>query len=526
MRRFSGANVGAIAALSLLVLAGAAVVGIGFVAGAPALAGAPVGHYAAPRTLAHSGPPPAVAHPQAAHIAGLPSPPVLATTVITAQPPASSPVPVNFNFTIAVVGANITAKNVSIHVAALETSPAALVANISVPVVAGQTAYTVSYGYPQFDSQNFNNKSIPGGAYTFKIWVRALNSSNLSVAWSNATATTTSVNVGTIDGTVTMSVLPLFSIVPFNITWNITVTGTQNIPVNIDNLAATVLVEYRLGSCETPACPVVTNNTVALANGTTSYTTSITGGFLTKSHFGGATSAAQLPTGQYIITAWLTITNATNAAAAPRVVAGQHATYLVITAPSGSILSPANGTTISTGNTTISVAYTGDFLAGANVTVTDAAGGIVFSNPVFIGGNGERGASTNTPWVATTPGQYKVWLTTTTQYGTTFKTASNLTVVPAGQTVYQNASSYQNATVIPGLSGPLAGTILILVGLIVGMGVAFALGRAMWGGAKPSPAQPWTGGAGAAPNECPVCHQTFPTEDAMKEHQKTAHGVA
>ncbi|HZY69996.1 MAG TPA: C2H2-type zinc finger protein [Thermoplasmata archaeon] len=516
---------GAVAALSLLVLAGAAVVGIGFMAGSPAFASAPLTpHGVGARTLAHTSPAASAAHPSAP-----PSPPILATVVITTQPPASSPVPVNFNFSITVVGVPISAKNVSIFAAAWHTSPSELVGNWSIPVTAGQTAFAVSYGYQGFDSLNFQNKTTPGGAYTFQVWVTAHNATNKSVTPSTASATTTSVNVWVIDASVTVGLLPLYQVVPFNLTYVISVSGNQGVPVNINNLAATVEVDYQLGACDPQfgiPCPLVTNNTVPLTNATTSYSTTVDSAFLTAANFGGATSASQLPSGQYRINVWLTVTNTTSAAAAPRVVGGGHITYLVINPTSGVILSPANGTTISTGNTTISVAFGGDFLSGANVTVTNGAGSIVFSNGVFVSGSGIRGSSTSTPWVATTPGAYKIWLTTTTQYGVTFKTAANVTVVAAGQTVYQNSSSYQNATVIPGLSGPIAGTILILVGLIVGMGVAFALGRAMWGGAKPSPAQPWSGGAATAPNECPVCHQTFPTEDAMKEHQKTAHGVS
>ncbi|HXQ94334.1 MAG TPA: hypothetical protein VN864_04100, partial [Thermoplasmata archaeon] len=64
--------------------------------------------------------------------------------------------------------------------------------------------------------------------------------------------------------------------------------------------------------------------------------------------------------------------------------------------------------------------------------------------------------------------------------------------------------------------------LLLVVGLIIGMIVALALGRAMWGTPKTTPAQAWQS---KPTNECSVCHQTFATDAELKEHQKSAHGM-
>jgi len=96
-----------------------------------------------------------------------------------------------------------------------------------------------------------------------------------------------------------------------------------------------------------------------------------------------------------------------------------------------------------------------------------------------------------------------------------------------GGLTYVNTTNWHNASLLGGLSPGVASALLLVVGLIIGMIVALALGRMMWGGGKPASAQPWSGsksGTGGA-NECPVCKQTFDTPEALKDHQKQAHGM-
>jgi hypothetical protein len=100
--------------------------------------------------------------------------------------------------------------------------------------------------------------------------------------------------------------------------------------------------------------------------------------------------------------------------------------------------------------------------------------------------------------------------------------------------------------VIPGLSGASAGTLLLLVGLIIGMIVAFVLGRAVWGGrSSTTPPQQWqgkegegaaagagagagAGGGGAAAagtNVCSVCGKSFATPEELSAHASSEHGM-
>jgi hypothetical protein len=523
MRPASGRNVGAVATTAILVLAGVAALGFGLLGAHSAVSvGIPHGGAVAPFTKA--------VHPEApAKPLGLPSPPVTVVVVITAQPPTASTVPESFNFSVVVTGANIDPSNLTLGVAAWEVTPSTLIANFSVPVVAAQSAYTVTIDYAALSTQLFNGGNLPGGAYQYTVWATASNSSNATVAPATTSTTTAqstlyvlNVRTGLSNG------LTLYEVVPFTITFNVTISGNQNIALRTDTTTLSVEARFIVSGCGSQfglggPCPSVANVTVQPVNGTTSYSFNVTSAFLLSSGFGAAKNYTQLPTGEYQIIAWATVYNATNPNAEARTGAAAHNQWLVLNKPAGSVLAPSNGTTVSTGNVTIAVGYGGDFINGANVTVTSSTGATVFSNPVFVPGSSFRAATALTPWVVTTPGTYTITLVVTTIPGAVLRSSAVVTVVPAGGVVFQNTSSYSNQTVIPGLSGAVGGALLIVIGLIIGMIVALALGRAMWGGTKPAPAQPWTGTS--TTNECSVCHQTFPTEEALKEHTKSAHGM-
>ncbi|MCI4350276.1 MAG: hypothetical protein L3K15_02010 [Thermoplasmata archaeon] len=508
------------------MLAGVAVLGFGLLSTHSAVSvGIPHGGAVAPFTKA--------VHPAAApKPLAPPSPPVTVTVAITAQPPTSSDIPLSFNFSVVVTGAVADRHNLTLTVAAWEVAPSTLIANYSVHVVKNQVAYTTTVDYGKLNTQLFNGGNLPGGNYQFTVWGTMVNSTNASVATATGSATTAQSKLYVIDVRTSLANgLTLYETVPFNITFNVSITGNQGVPLRTDSAVLSVEARYIVSGCGSVfgfggPCPSVTNVTVPVVNGTTSYTFTVNGAFLTAGGFGAATSVAGLPHGSYQVIAWATIMNASNASAEPRTGAAAHNQWLVLNPLVGAVLSPGANTTISTGNVTISVGYGGDFINGANVTVTSPSGSTVFANPVFVPGTGYRAATTVTPWVVTTPGTYTITLVVTSIPGGTAGTLTaveKVTVVPAGGTVFQNTSSFSNQTVIPGLSGAVGGALLIVIGLIIGMIVALALGRAMWGGAKPAPAQPWTGTT--SPTECPVCHQTFPTEEAMKEHSKSAHGM-
>jgi len=319
---------------------------------------------------------------------------------------------------------------------------------------------------------------------------------------------------------------------PFNLSFSATVT---NGPTEMNSTNTWVNIEIRdvASICRggyglTHNCPTVVNISLnsSVTAGSTSWSHEVTRGDLLATQFritcpnAPCTYASTLPDDQYQILAWVTINNGVSNATFGTETTG----YLITSSQDATLLSPSPLSSISTGNVTVGINYSGSYLGGVNITIyqgTDTTGKVVYTQGLFVPGAGEHVVVASTVWYATTPGSYLAVISVTAPYGTsTFPTP--LTVIPAGQTVFQNSSSYTNSSLIPGLSPAVGGTLLLVIGLIVGMIVALALGRAMWGGMKPAPAQPWQA---KASNECSVCHQSFATEAELKDHQKTAHGM-
>ncbi|MCI4317712.1 MAG: hypothetical protein L3J96_04175, partial [Thermoplasmata archaeon] len=285
------------------------------------------------------------------------------------------------------------------------------------------------------------------------------------------------------------------------------------------NVTITVEIDYVLSS---GATELVANNSVP-GNGTgtnTSYDVTIDQAFLAAGNFGGG----NLPTGEYLTTVWLSTTNPYLPGASawtPMTIGRSVFTYYIVNPMTASFLSPGDNSTSPLGNITFSIVYAGDFVNGANLTVYSG------STPVFVQGIFHSGTGTQSvviSWPATGAGQFKaiVTLTAPGQANGLFWEWFNVSSTQSG-VVTINHNSYANSTLIPGLNSAVAGTLLLIIGLIIGMIVALFLGRMMWGSPRPSAApQQWSP---KAANECSVCHQTFGTEAELKDHAKTAHGV-
>jgi hypothetical protein len=319
----------------------------------------------------------------------------------------------------------------------------------------------------------------------------------------------------------------LYMTVPFPVSFTTTVptlTPTQQVAIT---------QEYRIfvpgcGGAGAP-CPTVTNNTVcgypAVAPSgptcstapTASYTTNVTLANITASGYANS----QMPQAEYQLITWLSVTNLTGPGSLATVGTSQ-SIYLIITPPSGKFLSPTANSSLSGGNTTVAVQYSGDWVTGANVSIYSGTT-LVYSQGVFSPGPGTHAAAFS--WTPAGAGTYRLAISVTTPAGTN-TTQENVTVTSTSNVVYLNHSSYQNASVIPGVGPGATAAILLVIGLIVGMLVALALARALWGGTTTvvTPAQPWTGTKPAG-YECSVCHQTFATQAELDEHAKTAHGI-
>jgi hypothetical protein len=179
----------------------------------------------------------------------------------------------------------------------------------------------------------------------------------------------------------------------------------------------------------------------------------------------------------------------------------------------------AVGTTSSV-NITFTALYTGQYVTGVTVTVFSPtnASVVVFTAPLV----NSQGVSTPASFV-TTSGSYPASVSLVTAGGTTVVENSTVAAFAQVNTVYSNSTSWHNQTFFGGLSPAVAGTLLLVVGLIIGLIVAMVLGRMVWGTTKPAPAQPWTDAKTA--NTCSVCGKSFATPEELAAHGKSEHGM-
>jgi hypothetical protein len=486
---------------------------------------APTGH------LAPAARPVAASHP----LAG-PSGPVNASATITSSYTGSQDVPVEVDWTITVTNTTLDAANVSMSL--LVMNGANEIANMSEAVMDGVGTYTAMVDYAALTSENYNGGVLPTTPYTFTVWVTAMNATNDSVApvtvGSNSVSATLKIaNVGVL---LTNNV-PLYSGFPFWV--NFTTTYAGNTGTVINGLNATISVEVRqvTAGCNSvfgygSPCPSIANNSVDF-NSSHAYHLSVDSSwFLSGTYANGA-----LPLGEYQVIAWNTLSNVTNGAQEARSVAAAAYVYIVVDPNAVTWLSPSPIDPATVGNVTIALQYTADYLSDAELTVYaggSGSGTVVFSSGVFQAAEAFHVSSA--VWQATEGGEYTAVVSIATAAGAAagqqnFSMTFNVSATPSvtgGGTVFDNTTTWVNTTtpvgqLIGGLSTGVAAAILLVVGLVVGMVVAMLLGRMMWAGQKPAPAQPWQAKPGT--NECSVCHQTFPTEQELKDHQKQAHGM-
>ena len=322
--------------------------------------------------------------------------------------------------------------------------------------------------------------------------------------------------VGPVSVVITITNNPsAYIMLPWALNWSMTITngsvatGTTWMSVSVSDVTGS-------GVCvQAATCPVIYNQSVPVVTGTTSYSYTLTAFNVTVA------GTKPLTQDEFLIAAWVTanntVSNLTFGSSVER--------FIVPGAITGGFVAPNLNSAVSTGNVTVGINYTGSYVSGATVQIfsgTTTAGALVFSQGVFAPGVGAHTVIAASVWFVSVPGTYHGLLTVSAPYGS-WHFQTNWTVIAAGTTIYQNSSSWQNQTLIPGLSPAVGGTVLLVVGLLVGIIVAMALGRMVWGGSKATPAQPWQ--AKPATNECSVCHQTFATEAELKDHAKTAHGM-
>jgi hypothetical protein len=186
-------------------------------------------------------------------------------------------------------------------------------------------------------------------------------------------------------------------------------------------------------------------------------------------------------------------------------------------------LSPS-GTTFGTGNITFVAYASGQFISG--VTLDIVTGGTIVFHQVLLASANYTNQFIPVVWTAAAAGTYTASLVLANNYGAPVYNNISLTITSPGSTTI-TTRSWNNSTLIPGISGPIAGTLLLVVGMIVGMIAALAVGRWMMAPKQAPAPQAWSGtqpGA-KAPNTCPTCGASFPTAEELAAHSKSEHGM-
>ncbi|HLY76751.1 MAG TPA: hypothetical protein VKT21_02555 [Thermoplasmata archaeon] len=276
--------------------------------------------------------------------------------------------------------------------------------------------------------------------------------------------------------------LPYFTL-PYNITWNVSITNAT-LDSNFTQVLNISFVNSILCPLFFPCLMVYQDhvNPAWVANATStsgSYYYPLTLGNLTAQSFLGFT----LPQGQWIISIW---DNYDDGAGNTSNFQTQQSAFIALTPPAGTIYQPVANANITAGNTVIAGNYSGYFVATANVTVYNASGSTVLVDPVYAPGPGQHAWAAS--WAAITPGAYKIVLTLTAVWHQTFYVNTSVTVVAGVPLTYLNSTGLD----IGGLGSGGSAVVLVLIGAIIGMIVMALVGRSIWGGTKPSPAQPWS----------------------------------
>lgn len=347
-----------------------------------------------------------------------------------------------------------------------------------------------------------------------------------TVAQNNTTASTNLVGALT-SYTVTFNpsgpTIPVYSAVPFEVNYTLSVANATITPANVSMTAFVTNAHTGYIQSSFPI-PVVT--------GVSSYSFWINDLNLSCPAIDPTCSTIS---GAYHISVFIVVSGYASPtygtiATASNVVNTTDPLSLVsfITVPlTATLLSPLSPV-VSVGNITFSVTYSGQFVLVANVTVyssTQTSLAIFTANMLKT----TSGVPVSAVWQSLTPGVYPFTFFLTTLYGTSLVQHYNLTVKASGGTIYVNATNWQNTTNngVLGLTGAAGGTLLLLVGLIVGLIVAMLLGRAVFSRPPAAPAQPWTeaGKAPPAANTCSVCGKSFATPDELQAHSKSEHGM-
>jgi hypothetical protein len=307
-----------------------------------------------------------------------------------------------------------------------------------------------------------------------------------------------------------------YTVLPFTMVLNLTVTNTT---INTETTVLYLnITDYTTSTiCGTnDLSSMITNSSIANSPVNTEYISFA----LTGSYFTSALSACPtLTSDQAFLNFSAAVTDPTNgSASAPGLQSGFEPITSVVFSTPTSLLN-ASPTAGQQQTYSFYANYTAQYVGKVTLSVFTPTGGLSFQ--ASLRWNGSTPTVVN--WHQTVSGSYPYTLSVSTAYGV-YNTSGSI-FVPALTPVYYNNATFHNTTLIPGLSSGAAGTLLLVVGLIVGMLVATVVSRLVWGGAKPAAAaQPWSQQA-ATGNVCSVCGKSFATPEELAAHSKSEHGM-
>jgi hypothetical protein len=449
-------------------------------------------------------------------------------TITNALPATVTP-PVVLNYTIAVTGVPLNAANVTVDIATWAGSPTATEISDNVePFVTGQASYSVSLDFYALGGYI----KLPTSNYTFVI-TSTISDPNIAPAgtFANSSSINTSTLIVDNPAVAFTGVVPIYSTMGLAVSFNTSFDpANSGIVANAANVTVGITFSYLEGTCvsysPTSGCgayaPMIVANETLPFSAHGAYSVVINASFIAPIGLLGGS----LPAGSYAITPSITVLNSANPAFPQRTVQAQGITTFAPTLPVGQIAAPLNTSTglVVGSNVTISVGYLGSHITNAVVTVTNqSSSNVVYTQGVYVPGTSPHAVAVT--WVPGAAGSYTVALTLSTAYAPAVVVqVTNVVVHAVGAAQVTTIETWHNTSILGGLSPGAAAAVLLVVGLVIGMIVALALGRMMWGTGKSSPAQPWS--AAKPANECTVCHQSFATPQELADHAKQAHGMS
>jgi subtilase family serine protease len=330
--------------------------------------------------------------------------------------------------------------------------------------------------------------------------------------------------IGSID-LMNLNLSDTYTVLPYTLNWSYSIPSDQ---ISNHTFSQSLDIKYEAPGCgsTTDPCPTVVNLTLRIKDGVTTYNQSLNTTLMNQQGF--YSGAAELPPGQYAVTVWL---NANHSGS----LATSVSTYFVFAPLTGTIDGPSNTAVVPVGNVTLSYSYSGEYVENATLLVFPVGSTTaVFSAGAFVPGIGSSLRGGAATWTAVAPGSYQVVLTLGAPYAH-YNATSNITVSLSSGTTYINQS--HPSGVLAGLNPATTATVLAVLAAIIGLLIGLVAAPALRGTPKGSsaasagPLAPWQEDHGKPATtssgrpSCPVCHEGFETEFALKQHEKITHGM-